>query len=57
VGVDHVEVAPVDRDVHRFTDGSTRAVHRRRWVGQHHQVLEVDERGVPATLIQVRHER
>ena len=57
MGVHHVEVALVDRDVDRFADGAAGVVQPRRGVRQLDEVLEVDERSVPSTAGEVAHER
>ena len=57
VGVHHVEVALVDGHVDRLADRAARVVQPRRRVGELDEVLEVGERGVPASAGEVAHER
>ena len=57
VGVDHVEVALGDRDIHRFAHGAPRVVQIGRHVGEPDEVLEVSQGGVPAARVEVVDER
>ena len=43
MGVDHVEMPLVDRDVDRFADGASAVVQPWRVVGELDEVLEVDQ--------------
>ena len=53
VGVDHVQVPLGDRYVHRFTDCPPRQVEVRTLVGKFHEVVEVFDGGVAATIVEV----
>ena len=57
VRIDHVEVALVDRHVHRLAHRPARVVEMRRHVGELHEVPEVLDRAVAAAAVQVAHER
>ena len=57
VGVDHVEVALVDRHVDGLAHRATRVVQPRRAVGELHEVLEIDHRAIAATAFEIAHER
>ena len=56
MAVQHIEVALVDRQIDRLADRATRVVQRVRHVGELHEVLEVVDTGVAATLVEVAHE-
>ena len=53
MGVHHVQVAFVDRNVGRLADGASGVVQPRIGMGQLHEVLEVFERSIAPTLVQV----
>ena len=57
VGVHHVEVPLVDRHVDRFADRATTVVQMGQVVDQLHGILEVLDGAVPATVVEVEHER
>ena len=57
VRVDHVVVPLVDGDVDGLADGASRVMEERRHVGELHEVAEVLDRPVAATVVEVAHER
>ena len=57
MGVDHVEVPLVDRQVHRLAHRPAAVVEVRAQVGELHEVAEVLDRPVAAAAVQVAHER
>ena len=56
VGIDHVQVALVHRDVDRLADGAAGVVQPGREIGQLDEVGEVLDRAVAAPALQVAHE-
>ena len=55
--VHHVEMALVNRHVHRFTNGAAAVMQMGQLVHELYDVLEVFDRGVPAALVEVGDER
>ena len=56
MSIDHVEMAFVDRDVHRFANRSARMMHRWRQIGQFHEVLEILDRRIAPFAVEIAHE-
>ena len=56
MGVHHVEMALVDRHVHRLAQGAAGMVHGRRHVGELHEIAEILDGGIAAPPVQVVHE-
>jgi hypothetical protein len=56
VAVDHVEVPLVHRQVDRLAQGAAAVVQAGRHVGELHEVAEVLDRGVAATVVEVMDE-
>ena len=57
VGVDHVQMALVDGNVHRLADRAPGMVHVGRQVGELHEILKVRQGGVAPPALEVTHER
>ncbi len=56
VGIHHVEMALVHRQVDRFANGAAGVVHPWRHVGQLHEIAEILDRAVAPAVVEIRDE-
>ena len=57
MGINHVEMPLVNRKINRLTDRAARVMHPGGHLGQLHEVLEIDDRGVATPPLEIRDER